>query len=64
MPALQEVCCAPVSVGVVREDNPPEFFIDLLKFGFFVNNQVMMGVFEKLVDLGNLDIFHRPPEME
>jgi len=40
-----------VPVGVVREDNPPEFSIDLLKFGFFVNNQVMVGIFKKVAGI-------------
>ena len=62
--ALQKVCCAPVSVWELENDIPPEFFIDLLKIGFFTNNKVVIGIFEKVVGIGNLKIFHVPPEVK
>ena len=53
-----------MSVGVFKDDNPPKFFIDLLKIGLSMKNKVVIGIFKKVVGVGNLEIYHGSPEVE
>ena len=53
-----------MSVRRLKNDVAPEFFVDLLKVGFFMHNQVATGIFEKVVGVSRLEIFHGSPEVK
>ena len=51
-------------IGRFKNDFAPDFFVDLQKVGFFMYNQVAIGIFEKGFGVSKREVFHGSPEVK